>query len=43
MPFAIGLAIVLPIGAVLPWKRADLGRAMKPFAGALALTVAAAL
>ncbi len=43
MPFAIALAIVLPIGAVLPWKRADLGRAMKPFAGALALTVAAAL
>ena len=43
MPFAIGLAIVLPIGAVLPWKRAELGRAMKPFAGALALTGAAAL
>lgn len=43
MPFAIGLAIVLPIGAVLPWKRADLGRAIKPFAGALALTVASAL
>lgn len=43
MPFAIGLAIFLPIGAVLPWKRAELGRAMRPFAGALALAVAAAL
>ena len=43
MPFAIGLAIFLPIGAVLPWKRAELGRAMRPFAGALALALAAAL
>ena len=43
MPFAIGLAIFLPIGAVLPWKRAELGRAIRPFAGALALAVAAAL
>ena len=43
MPFAIGLAIFLPIGAVLPWKRAELGRAVRPFIGAFALTVAAAL
>ncbi|MBI1172214.1 heme lyase CcmF/NrfE family subunit [bacterium] len=43
MPFIILLAIVLPVGAVLPWKRAELGRALRPFAGALAVTVAAAL
>lgn len=43
MPFVLGLAVILPVGAVLPWKRAELSRALKPFAGALALAVAAAL
>ncbi len=43
MPFMIALAVILPIGAVLPWKRADLGRAMRPFVGALAVAIAAAL
>lgn len=43
MPFVLGLAVILPVGAVLPWKRAELGRALRPFAGALALAVAMAL
>ncbi|MGV8987373.1 MAG: heme lyase CcmF/NrfE family subunit [Cypionkella sp.] len=43
MPFIILLAIVLPVGAVLPWKRAELGRAMRLFVGPLAITIAAAL
>ena len=25
-PFIVGLAVILPIGAMLPWKRAKLGR-----------------
>ncbi len=42
-PFMVVLAIVLPIGAMLPWKRARLGRSAKPLMGAavLALSVAA--
>ena len=43
MPFVIALAIVLPVGAVLPWKRAELGRALRPLVGALAITIAAGL
>jgi len=39
-PFIVILAMVLPIGAVLPWKRAKLGRAMQPLWGAMALSVA---
>lgn len=37
-PFMIALAIVLPLGSILPWKRATLGRAMRPLWPALALT-----
>ena len=29
-PFMILLAILLPIGSILPWKRARLGKAMRP-------------
>ncbi|MGI9393886.1 MAG: heme lyase CcmF/NrfE family subunit [Boseongicola sp.] len=29
-PFMMALAVLLPIGALLPWKRAVLGRAMRP-------------
>ena len=29
-PFMILLALVLPIGTVLPWKRAKLARVMRP-------------
>jgi cytochrome c-type biogenesis protein CcmF len=39
-PFMIALAIILPLGAVLPWKRADLARSMQPLWGALALSLA---
>ncbi|VDS09943.1 Cytochrome c-type biogenesis protein CcmF [Paracoccus haematequi] len=37
-PFMIVLAMVLPLGSILPWKRAVLGRAMRPLWPALALT-----
>jgi len=39
-PFMVVLAMALPIGAILPWKRAKIGRAIKPLWGALALSVA---
>ncbi len=42
-PFVIAAAIVLPIGAVMPWKRAELGRAIRPFRGAIVLSIAVAL
>ncbi|MCR9086580.1 MAG: heme lyase CcmF/NrfE family subunit [Rhodobacteraceae bacterium] len=29
-PFMVALAVILPIGALLPWKRARLGKAMQP-------------
>ena len=32
-PFMVALAMVLPIGAMMPWKRANLGRAMRPLWG----------
>lgn len=38
-PFAVALAVILPIGAILPWKRARLGRAMRPLLWALVLSV----
>jgi cytochrome c-type biogenesis protein CcmF len=37
----IALAIILPLGAVLPWKRASLSKSMQPLWGALALALAA--
>ncbi len=39
-PFMVALAVVLPLFATLPWKRGNLGRAMQPLWGALALAVA---
>jgi cytochrome c-type biogenesis protein CcmF len=39
-PFMVALAMVLPIAAVLPWKRANLRRSMQPLWGVLALSVA---
>ncbi len=35
-PFMVALAIVLPLGAILPWKRGKLMRALRPLRGALA-------
>ena len=36
-PFMLALAVVLPIGTLLPWKRANLARVMRPLWIALAL------
>lgn len=42
-PFMVALALVLPIGAILPWKRGNIARAIRPLRGALVLTAAAML
>ncbi|MDO5705638.1 MAG: heme lyase CcmF/NrfE family subunit [Paracoccus sp. (in: a-proteobacteria)] len=42
-PFMIVLAIVLPVGAIMPWKRGNITRAVMPLRGALALTAAVML
>jgi cytochrome c-type biogenesis protein CcmF len=39
-PFMVALAMILPVFSVLPWKRGNLGRAMEPLWGVLALSVA---
>jgi cytochrome c-type biogenesis protein CcmF len=39
-PFMVALAAILPIGAMLPWKRASLKRGMQPLWGVLALSLA---
>jgi cytochrome c-type biogenesis protein CcmF len=39
-PFMVILAMVLPIGAIMPWKRARLGKSMRPLWGMMALSVA---
>ncbi|WP_265499952.1 heme lyase CcmF/NrfE family subunit [Paracoccus beibuensis] len=39
-PFMIVLAIALPVGALMPWKRAALARSLRPLRGALVLTAA---
>jgi cytochrome c-type biogenesis protein CcmF len=36
-PFMIVLAIVLPLGSIMPWKRATLSRIMRPLWGAFVL------
>jgi len=40
-PFMVALAVIMPLGAVLPWKRANLTRSMQPLWGVLALAMAA--
>ena len=42
-PFMLGLAIALPIGAMLPWKRARIGRALVALVPAMVLAVAVGL
>lgn len=42
-PFMIVLALALPLGAMLPWKRGRLSRAVAPLRGALVLTGAVML
>ncbi|MHA6266885.1 heme lyase CcmF/NrfE family subunit [uncultured Aliiroseovarius sp.] len=39
-PFMVVLALIMPIGAMLPWKRAKLGRAVKALIPAFILAVA---
>jgi cytochrome c-type biogenesis protein CcmF len=42
-PFMVIIAIILPVGAMLPWKRAEVGRTLRQLRGALALSVALGL
>ncbi|MDP5307200.1 heme lyase CcmF/NrfE family subunit [Paracoccus spongiarum] len=42
-PFMIVLALVLPLGAIMPWKRATLTRVLRPLRGALVFALAVAL
>ena len=39
-PFMLILAVLLPVGAVLPWKRARLGAGLRPMTGAVCLALA---
>ncbi|RED11232.1 heme lyase CcmF/NrfE family subunit [Pontivivens insulae] len=39
-PFMVALAMILPIGSMIPWKRGKLDRTMRPLWGAMALSVA---
>jgi len=39
-PFMVALAMLLPLGSLMPWKRARMDRVMSPLWGALALSVA---
>jgi cytochrome c-type biogenesis protein CcmF len=39
-PFMVVLGLVLPVGAMLPWKRARLTRSFRPLRGALVLALA---
>ncbi len=39
-PFMVILALALPLGALLPWKRANLRRGMRPLWGVAALSLA---
>ena len=39
-PFMIVLAIVLPLGAIMPWKRASLARSIRPLRGAFVFALA---
>jgi cytochrome c-type biogenesis protein CcmF len=39
-PFVVMIALILPIGSALAWKRGDLGRAVKPLWGLVTLSVA---
>jgi cytochrome c-type biogenesis protein CcmF len=39
-PFMVALGLILPVGAMLPWKRATLGRIIRQLAPAFALAVA---
>ncbi|RKF15087.1 heme lyase CcmF/NrfE family subunit [Roseovarius spongiae] len=42
-PFMVLIGIVLPVGAMLPWKRGSIGRALRTLTPALALAAAVGL
>lgn len=42
-PFMVMLGIILPIGAIMPWKRARISRAIKPLTGVFVLALALAI
>ncbi len=42
-PFMVVLALILPAGALLPWKRGEMRRVLLPLRGALVLSVAIGL
>ncbi|WP_134679252.1 heme lyase CcmF/NrfE family subunit [Paracoccus ravus] len=42
-PFMIVLALVLPLGAIIPWKRGRMGRVLVPLRGALIFAAAVML
>lgn len=42
-PFMIVLAIVLPFGSIMPWKRAQIGRTLRPLRNALLFAAAVML
>ena len=42
-PFMVAIALILPIGTLIPWKRGKLGRVMRSLWGAVALSVALGL
>ncbi|MCY3982859.1 MAG: heme lyase CcmF/NrfE family subunit [Roseovarius sp.] len=39
-PFMVALALILPVGAMLPWKRARVGRVLRQLSPAFALALA---
>ncbi len=39
-PFMVLLALILPLGAIMPWKRGELGRGLWPLRGAVVLALA---
>ncbi|WP_406870935.1 heme lyase CcmF/NrfE family subunit [Thioclava sp. 'Guangxiensis'] len=41
-PFFIALALILPVGAMMPWKRAKMGRVLRPLIPVLVLALAIA-
>ncbi|WP_085805977.1 heme lyase CcmF/NrfE family subunit [Roseovarius albus] len=42
-PFMVVLGLILPVGAIFPWKRARLQRSLRPLAPAFVLSVAVAV
>jgi len=39
-PFWVALLVLLPVGAILPWKRGNVGRALRSLSGVIVLAVA---